>query len=194
MIISPAFFHQPHKLFTKTWWEHGHGLSFPSFQNQIRTYHGAVAECVQTQTGSFHIVRQHKRRPLHQKPTIVLMLLSVGGHQKVRRRKPYSSVPKTDCDRFMSKERKNYLRVLVFFEMHLSFFSSAGKTFLFSLMNNKNIAYPGMITYCVANQKSRVHQFVSCSSKMVTPYTTGFSFIKHSNHSACCIQALLFDE
>jgi hypothetical protein len=56
-----------------------------------------------------------------------------------------------------AKSKKNYLRVLVFFEMHLSFFSSAGKTFLFSLMNNKNITYPGMVTYCVANQKSRVH-------------------------------------
>jgi hypothetical protein len=114
MIISPAFFHHPHKLFTKTWWEYGHGLSFPSFQNQIRTYHGAVAECVQTQTGSFYIVRQHKRRPLHQKPPIVLMLLSVGDHQKVRRRKPYRSVPKTDCDRFIGEEQKHYLRVLVF--------------------------------------------------------------------------------
>lgn len=120
---------------------------------------------------------------------------SVGrGPSKGSKKKTISPCTKNRLWSLYRRRAKTLPQSTRLFEMHLSFFSSAGKTFLFSLMNNKNITYPGMITYCVANQKSRVHQFMSCSSKMVTPYTTGFSFVKHSNHSACCIQALLFDE
>lgn len=56
------------------------------------------------------------------------MLLSVGDDQKGRGRKTYRFVPKNVCDRFMGKERNHYLAVLVFFEVHLPFFWSTGKS------------------------------------------------------------------